>query len=260
MRLKAYICDVLAREFYNWSAFSDHVIDIELISSVNHEYPKRIHKLLQEKIDALGGAEYPYDYILLGFGLCGNVLEGLESKDIPVVVPRAHDCITIHMGSKEAYENYFNSNTGTMYYVESWIERNGLKKERRELDSLGLGGTYEELIEKYGEENAEYLIGIANGWKDSYKKALYLDSDLTYKDFSQEVRLLAKERNWDFEQMKSDHSLIKRMVFGDWGDDEFLVIPPDSMIQQSVDGKIVDFVCCNRQNCAVDEREQISSM
>ncbi|KUO75696.1 MAG: hypothetical protein APF77_04165 [Clostridia bacterium BRH_c25] len=253
MRLKAFACDVLARELYYWSALSVHIIDIELISSVNHEYPKRIHKLLQEKIDALEGAEQLYDYILLGFGLCGNVLEGLESRGIPIVVPRAHDCITVFMGSKEAYDNYFNYNTGTMYYVDSWIERNGLKKERRELDSLGLGGTYEELAAKYGEENAEYLIGIANGWKAMYKKALYLTNDLTDNDFSQEIEALAKDRNWDFARMKSDHSLIKRMVSGDWEDSGFLVIPPDSMIRQSVDSRIVDYICdheCKQRSCS----------
>lgn len=249
MRLKAFICDVLAREFYYWSALSPHTIDIELLSSENHEYPKEINRILQSKIDCLDKEKHKYDYILLGYGLCGKVLEGIESKDIPMIISRAHDCITFFMGSKEKYNEYFINNAGTMYYIESWIERNGLKKERKELEAIGLDGTYEEYEKKYGEEGAKYLIELANEWKNKYNKALYIASELTNQTFSNnyvnEVKKLACERNWSFDEIKENSSLIKKMVFGEWNDKEFHMVPSFSKIYQTVDERIVSSYDCD---------------
>ncbi|MCT4619677.1 MAG: DUF1638 domain-containing protein [Marinisporobacter sp.] len=235
MRLKALICDVLSREFYYWASISEHVIDIELMSSDYHEYPKEMHKILQKRIDELEKMKDQYDYILIGFGLCGNVLEGLESRSIPMIIPRAHDCITLFMGSKETYEKYFRENTGTMYYIESWIDRNGLKKERKELESIGMDKSYEEYVEKYGEENAKYLIEIAEEWKNRYNKALYISSELNNNDFSKEVKKLAEERNWDYEEMKNNPDIIKKMVNGQWNEKQFLIVNQHSKIDHTTD-------------------------
>jgi len=249
MRFKALLCDVLAREFYYWSSLSKHVIDIELISSEYHEYPKDANKILQVKIDNLDEQKDKYSYILIGYGLCGNVLENLESRSIPLVIPRAHDCITLFMGSKKKYEDYFRNNSRTMYYVQSWIERNGIKKERKELESIGMDGTYEDYVKKYGEEAAQYLIELASAWENRYNKALYLYSDLTKDNkslnYSREVEKIAMERKWSYSQMKGDSLLIKKMVWGEWNDKEFLVVDKHSKIYHTVDENIIDFIKSN---------------
>lgn len=240
MRLKALICDVLSREFYYWSALSDHVVDIEAVCSEDyHEYPKKLHQKLQEKIDALDEQNKKYDAILLGYGLCGNALQGITGRRIPLLIPRAHDCITLFMGSKELYAKAFEENAGTMYYILSWMERNGLRKERRELESIGLGATYEEYVNKYGEENARYLIEISQEWQARYSKALYIQSGLSPRDMADEVKALAAERKWAFQQMRGDSSIIKRMVQGEWEDKDFLRVEPGCTIYQTNDGAIV---------------------
>ncbi len=245
MRLKALICDVLAREFYYWSALSEHTIDIELLSSKNHEYPSEIKKDLQNKINDLESQSELYDYIIIGFGLCGKVLDGIESINIPFVVPRAHDCITLFMGSKEKFGEYFRDNPGAMYYIESWIERNGMKHERKELDSIGLGGNYDDYVKKYGEEGADYLISLANEWKSRYNKAVYISNDLANDlvniDFSHEVKLLSEKRNWKYEEREGDFRLIKKMVYGDWNIEEFLVVPSKSKVYHTVNSRIIDY-------------------
>ena len=55
--------------------------------------------------------------------LCSNGLVGLTARNIPVVVPRAHDCITLFLGSKERYLDYFQSHTGVYFKTSGWIER-----------------------------------------------------------------------------------------------------------------------------------------
>lgn len=245
MRLKVFACDVLARELYYWSALSENVVDIELMTSENHEYPKESHKILQKHIDHLDTKKDLYDYILIGYGLCGNVLEGIESRNIPLVVPRAHDCITLFMGSKNIYEEYFRKNVGTMYYIESWIERNGLLQERKELQSIGLDRTYEEYVEKYGEENAKYLTEIASEWQRSYDKALYIKSNYKNVDFTKEVKELTQKRNWSYNVFEGNSRIIREMIMGNWKEEEFLIVDKNSRINQTVDENIIDFVSNN---------------
>lgn len=237
MKLKAIVCDVLAKEFYHAAAHSTHNIDIEIVSSKEHEYPNKIHEILQKKLQDIEAEDY--DYILLGYGLCGKALSGLQSVHVPLVVPRAHDCITLFMGSKEKYQQTFFENTGTMYYIAAWLERNGVYKERREVESIGLGGSYEKYLKKYGEEGARHLIEIANSWQSNYKQAMYIENPTTMSDFSCEVEALAAERGWKFSKMAGNSSLIERFLWGDWLEQDFLVVEKGHKIVQSGDASIV---------------------
>ena len=40
-----------------------------------------------------------------------------------LVVPRAHDCITLFLGSKERYLDYFQTHPGVYFKTSGWIER-----------------------------------------------------------------------------------------------------------------------------------------
>ena len=67
--------------------------------------------------------ETRYDAVLLGYGLCSNGLVGMGARSIPLVVPRAHDCITLFLGSKERYLQYFQDNPGVYFMTSGWIGR-----------------------------------------------------------------------------------------------------------------------------------------
>jgi hypothetical protein len=38
------------------------------------------------------------------YGLCNLALTSLRARAVPVVVPRAHDCITLYLGSRQRYD------------------------------------------------------------------------------------------------------------------------------------------------------------
>ena len=61
--------------------------------------------------------------MLFGYGLCGMGLVGLTARPKPVVIPRAHDCITLFLGSRERYLEYFNAHPGVYFKTTGWIER-----------------------------------------------------------------------------------------------------------------------------------------
>jgi hypothetical protein len=108
-----------------------------------HVLPKRMAPCLQERLDAL---EEP-SLVLIGYGLCGNGLEGLEAGRHTLVIPRADDCITILLGSHQAYARAQREHPGTYYLTRGWLEVGG--------DPLA---EYRSLVERFGQENADHVI------------------------------------------------------------------------------------------------------
>ena len=80
---------------------------------------KSMRQRIQQEIDAANVSDY--DNIVLGYALCGMGVAGLKAPAIPLVVPRAHDCITLLMGSREKYHSdYFKANTGVYFRSVAW--------------------------------------------------------------------------------------------------------------------------------------------
>ena len=121
MRLKLIACKALFRELSYVSALSDNIIDITWMRQGYHNEPEVLHSLLQQEIDAVEAGSDPHSYrirpedgrsgdfdaILLGYGLCSNATAGVCARHHRLVIPRAHDCITLFLGSKERYASCF---------------------------------------------------------------------------------------------------------------------------------------------------------
>jgi hypothetical protein len=76
-----------------------------------HKIPRNLTTRLQELID---GIEVP-SLVVLGYGLCGNGLNGVRAGKHILLVPRTDDCIAILLGSHQAYQREFDSAPGTYY-------------------------------------------------------------------------------------------------------------------------------------------------
>jgi hypothetical protein len=104
MRCLLIACEVLAREAYTCAAKSPHSIDIQLLVKGLHDTPHRLRDRLQATIDAASTSaaegSTSYDAVLLGYGLCSNSTVGLMARGVPLVLPRAHDCMTLYLGSR----------------------------------------------------------------------------------------------------------------------------------------------------------------
>lgn len=62
--------------------------------------------------------------VVLGYGLGSNGMVGLRAGVVPLVIPRAHDCISF-LGFRRRYVELFNKRWGTTYYTSGWLERGG---------------------------------------------------------------------------------------------------------------------------------------
>ncbi len=241
MKIRCLSCEALARMVYINSAFSPHIVDVEIIRLGLHNTPDILRTTLQARIDALAGQGY--DAVVLAYGLCGKSTNGLAARDVPVVIPRAHDCITLFLGSRQRYQEQFENRPGTYWYALDYLQR---REDTATTLSLGASDfavdmqkTYQEYVDKYGADNADYLMGIMGAWQEHYQRAVYVDMGVG--DGSQVEELAKKDastRGWTFERLQGDVILIKKLLFADW-DDDFQVLKPGQRLEMTYDQNIV---------------------
>ena len=243
MRLKLISCEVLFREMCAAVARSPHQVDVEFLPKALHDRGgDAMQKVLQEMIDQVDPARY--QATLMGYGLCGNGLLGLTPRAVPVVAPRAHDCIALLMGSRRRYQEFFDENPGVYFRSTGWLER-GEGLEPASSTRMGAGLAMEDLVARYGEENARYLFEELTRYRKNYRKLVYIETGLEADgSFEQRARAEAAERGWTFEKFDGSLSLFERLVAGDWNNDDFLVVNPGYRIVVRYDENVIDVERC----------------
>lgn len=247
MRLRLVACEVLYREFCHLVASSPHTVDIEFVAKGLHDLGvEPMRSRLQAVLD--GVPEGVYDAVLLGYGLCNNGIAGLVATTAPLVVPRAHDCMTLFLGSRQRYEEYFHTHPGVYFKTSGWIERGGIAEDlmpQTVQHRVGMDRTYRELVEKYGEDNAKYLYEMLCDTTRNYSQFTFIEMGVEPDDrFEQQTRREAQERGWKFEKVLGDLRLLRKLVNGEWDPEEFLTVPPGHRITAPLDSHIIALEKC----------------
>jgi hypothetical protein len=159
------------------------------------------------------------------------------------VVPRGHDCITLFLGSKERYLEYFQAHPGVYFKTSGWIER-GENSHQNNPQSIahksGMTWSYEDLVARYGEENARFLREQLCDMTRNYLALAYIEMGVEPDDrFERHTRDLAAERGWRYDKLAGDLRLIQALVDGPWDEDRFLVVPPGRRVASSFDDRII---------------------
>jgi len=219
----------MQREAYFCAARSKNVVDVVLMEQGLHDEPDKLRREVQKALDKTCDIRgQAYDASLLGYGLCSNGIVGLSAK-IPIVVPRGHDCITLLLGSKDRYQEYFDSHRGVYWYSPGWIESGKQPSEERYEKML------KEYKEKYGDDNAQYLMEVEQNWIKEYDWATYIDWGLTDSDeYKNYTKRCAEFLHWNYDELRGNPVLMQRLVDGDWNDSEFLVVKPGRKINEDL--------------------------
>lgn len=248
MRYAFLGCEVLFREFCLAAAHARAIVDPIILPQGLHNTPADLRARVQLEIDRLEGVgpehvRYQeidilpvphYDAILLGYALCSNGVVGLSSRRIPLVIPRGHDCVTLLLGSRERYRDYFDTHRGIYWYSSGWIERTLQPgRERWEM-------TRQYYLEKYGEDNADYLMEMEQSWFKEYHWATYINWQLPSTERDRAfTRACAEFLGWEYDEIAGDPQLMYDFLDGVWDDDRFLVVPPGACIEPSHDAAVL---------------------
>ena len=237
-RLKLIACEVSFRELCLCAARSPNTIDLDFVRRGLHDNPEEMRRQLQAKIDETD--ETKDQAIALAYGLCSNGIAGLRARRLPLILPRAHDCITFFLGSKETYLRHFLEHPGTYYYTVGWLERGGDSVPRTREAGEGLNLGWQKLVEKYGEENARYLMEVAGAWVKNYTHAVFIDMGLGPDHLGRErVKQAAQGHGWEYAELTGSLDLLRRLTDGPWEAEDFLIVPPGHQILPSNDSAIL---------------------
>jgi hypothetical protein len=238
MRFKLIGCEVLFRELCDACAHAPHQVDVEFLPKGLHDLGGRpMAAKLQEAVDRT--PEGIYQAILLGYGLCGNGLDGLTARRTRMVAPRAHDCIALLMGSRERHQAYFDANPGAYYQSTGWLER-GKDLQQLTPNTVGLDESLEALTRKYGDDNGRYLYEEMTRYRSQYRKLTYIETGLEADGrFLAEAQAEAREKGWIFERLPGDLAWLRRMVAAQWTEAEFVVAEPGQRIVASYDARVL---------------------
>ena len=231
---KVIACNVMWREVCYYAALSPNSFRLEFLSWGLHTEPDKLRAELQRSIDA---TEDGFDAIILGYGLCSNGVDGIVARRTRLVITRGHDCMTCFLGSKERYRAYFDANPGTYWYTPGWIENHLAPGQER------YERTYRQYVEKFGEDNAQYLMDMEQDWFRKYTTAAYVDLGVGDTEGHQAyTKQCAEWLKWRFDRLEGDARLIRNMLNANWDEDDFLVVEPGHMIKASHQDSILKSV------------------
>ena len=233
MKFKCISCDALARQVYYCAASSPHLIDVELVSMGQHIDPPVLNKTLQQKLESVPHNDY--DAILLCYGLCGQATVGLKAGDIPVIIPRVHDCITLCLGSKEEYKVQQKNCPGTIWYTKDYMER---LDSATEFSGMGASSAdlydkdaYDAMVSRMGKERADRIISSMGDMTKNYERTVFIEQDISDSTKEEEhVKNETAQKGWRFEKMSGDMNLIRNLLNGNWPDEDYLKLEPGQKI------------------------------
>jgi hypothetical protein len=240
MKLKFICCEVFFRMACLAASTSPNTVTFEFTPIKADTVSDELRAMIQAMIDRTE-EEGDWDAIILGYGLCGNGTEGLRAKRLKMVIPRAHDCCTIFMGSADKFLEHFENRLGAEWSSHGYLERGSKYLGDTELGRrMGYDREYKDLAEQYGEENAkmiwETLHPTGADQKNIYIRVEPFESLGFFEKFTQMAREEAAETGAprDMEVLEGSMRIIRKLVDGVW-DDEFLVVEPGAEIEPSYD-------------------------
>jgi hypothetical protein len=188
-----------------------------------HRVPNKLAQALQETIDHI----LQPSLVVLGYGLCGNGLNGIKAGKHILLVPRADDCIAILLGSYQAYRREFDSSPGTYYLSKGWLESgsNPLSEYREYEKRLGPEKAIWVMDQQY--RNYKRLALVAHSKEDLEK----------YRPQAKEVAGFCQRWGMHYEEILGSDLFVRQLVAAatalDKANEDFVVIPPWGELKQT---------------------------
>ena len=223
LKLRLLACNALLRELCYLVSRSPNIFDLDFNELDAHRHSESLRALIQHKIDAADGAGY--DAILLGYGLCGNATVGLRAGVTRLVIPRAHDCCTLLLGSRQEFKRHFRDTPSQPFSSTGYGER-ATALFHEGLEGGPSDAVYREYVEKYGEENARYIFEAMTAPAHTQNRLVFIDvSETAHLGAAERCEQRARADGREFLRLPGSLELLRKLVDGEW-DGDFLVLEP----------------------------------
>ncbi len=193
---------------------------VEWLEMGLHDHADRMRTSIQEAVDRLE-ADPAVTTVLLAYGLCGNGVVGIRTRRCRLVLPRAHDCISILFGDRPAYERYLSENPGAYFYSPGWIRGRRVPGPDREAQVLA------HYQQRYPDDPdvVEDMVAADRETYAHHGCAAYIDvtGDRNAEDY---CRACAKHLAWRFERIQGDDRWLRTLLSGLWAKEHFVVLEP----------------------------------
>jgi hypothetical protein len=233
MRIAVLACAVFEQEIALHSRGAAHIAECRFLEIALHDCPAKMRTLLQENMDAVEARE-DIEAVVLAYGLCGLGTAGLRPRRHKLVIPRAHDCVTIFLGSKEAYREHQQRCPTCYYYSPGW------NRSRRVPGPERTEAMRAEYLSKFDPEDAEFLMEQERTQWAQHDTVAYVE--LGTEDAEAEAayaRRCADWLGWKFERLRCDPALMRDLLWCNWDDRRFLIVEPGMQTAHAVDDTIL---------------------
>lgn len=213
---------IMPKEFAQRVAFLDYGL---------HQDPRKLRTEIQRMIREIN---HP-SLVILGYGLCGNGLDGIEAGIHTLLVPRTDDCIAILLGSYLSYRALFQEDPGTYYLTSGWLESGSNPLQE-----------YRGYVEKYGREKADLIMDLQY---QHYHRLIFIAQNPAelerYREQIKDISNFCQRWNMKYEYRMGSGQYIERLfhwvpalINGEFNHneegfrDEFVMIQPGEKLEQ----------------------------
>jgi hypothetical protein len=188
-----------------------------------HRLPDKMTWTLQDAIESIKEPSL----VVLGYGLCGNGLDGIKAGKHTLLIPRVDDCIALLLGSHQAYMREFEAVPGTYYLSKGWLESGSHPLKE-----------YQEYVEKYGPEDAAWVMDQQYQHYERLVLVAHSREDMDrYRLQAKEVARYCERWGFRYEEILGSNAYIRRLIEVaaalDKADGDFVVVPPGGQISQN---------------------------
>ncbi len=208
-------CEVLKNEL---EAVRVPGVRFEFLEQGLHRTPAKMPSAIQEAINQADGKA---DYVVLGYGLCGSGIVGVKAGQQPLVVPKAHDCVSLFLGSIAAHLKEHEKAPGTYYLTKGWLEQ-----------AKSPLGILEEYTERYGRETAEWVI--SEEYKNYTRIVLVTTGTYDPAVYREQAQANAAYLGVAYEEIEGSLAFFEKMVKGQWDKNDFFILSPGEEITQKM--------------------------
>ncbi len=188
-----------------------------------HRWPTRLREAVQVQIDSLTTPSL----VVLGYGLCGNGLDGIKAHQHTLLISRADDCIAILLGSRARYLQEFEKEPGTYYLTKGWLESGSHPLNE-----------FREYSAQFGPEDAQWIM---DQQYQHYRRLVFVAhtrQDLSaYRDQALEVAEYCAQWGMRYEEILGAELYVERLAkaaLAPMADDpDFVLVPPGGQIRQA---------------------------